>query len=119
MIVRAIADTSRPAGAGRPDEYVLIPIAETETLKLGRSVRRKGESTPMASHPDEEEFYVILRGSGVIRSNGEERAVSAGQVVYIARNEPHQIICTSDDDLDYLYVGNWPGRKPGEIPPTA
>ena len=25
MIVRAIADTSRPAGAGRPDEYVLIP----------------------------------------------------------------------------------------------
>ncbi len=119
MIIRAICDTSRPAGADKPDEYVLVPITETETLKLGRSVRKKGESTPTASHPDEEEIYVILKGRGVINSDGKQYPVSAGQVVYIARNEPHQIICTSDEDLDYLYVGNWPGRKPGEIPPTA
>ncbi len=119
MIIREIADTSHPAGADKPDEYVLVPITETETLKLGRSVRKREESTPVASHPDEEEFYIILKGKGVIRSGEEERPVSAGQVVYIARNEPHQITCMADEDLEYLYVGNWPGRKPGEIPPTA
>ena len=119
MIIKAITDISQPAGANKPNEYVLIPITETETLKLGRSMRKKGESTPMASHADEEELYIILKGSGVIDSDEKQYPVSAGQVLYIARNEPHRITCTSDEDLEYLYVGNWPGRKPGEIPPTA
>ena len=119
MIIRDITDTSTPAGEGKPNEFVLVPITETETLKLGRSVRKKGESTPMASHDDEEEFYIVLKGAGVIRSGEEEYPISAGQVAFIARNEPHQVTCTSDEPLEYLYVGNWPGRKPGEIPPTA
>ena len=119
MIIRNITDTSTPAGPHKPDEFVLVPITETETLKLGRSIRRKGEATPMASHDDEEEFYIILKGSGVIRSGDEEHEVCSGQAVYIARNEPHQITCTSEEALEYLYVGNWPGRKKGEIPATA
>lgn len=119
MIVKQIADTSQPAGADKPNEFVLVPITATETLKLGRSVRRKGEFTPMASHPDEEEIYIILKGSGVIQSGEKQYPISAGYVAYIARNEPHQITCTSDEELEYLYVGNWPGRKPGEIPSTA
>ena len=119
MIIKRISDTSSPAGPDKPDEYVLVPITETETLKLGRSVRRRGESTPPAAHDDEEEFYIILGGSGVIESAGTEHPVSAGQVAYIARNEPHSIVCTSDEPLEYLYVGNWPGLEPGEIPSTA
>lgn len=119
MIIIDIDDTSNPAGPDKPDEFVLIPITETETLKLGRSVRRKGRATPMAAHHDEEEFYVVLKGEGVILSGDAQHHVKAGQAVYIARNEPHQITCTSDQPLEYLYVGNWPGRKPGEIPPTA
>ena len=119
MIIKDISDTSHPAGAGKPNEYVLIPITATETLKLGRSLRKRGDSTPMASHSDEEEFYIILRGNGEIQSGEKKYSVGAGQVIYIARNEPHQITCTSDEDLEYLYVGNWPGRRSGEIPATA
>lgn len=119
MIIKDITDTSTPAGPNKPDEFVLVPISETETLKLGRSIRKKGESTPMASHHDEEEFYIVLKGNGYIQSGEEQHPVAAGQIVYIARNEPHQIVYTSEEPLDYLYVGNWPGRKPGEIPATA
>jgi mannose-6-phosphate isomerase-like protein (cupin superfamily) len=119
MIIKDIEDTSSPAGANKPDEYVLVPITETEKMKLGRSVRRKGEATPMAIHDDEEEFYIVLKGEGIIRSDDKEFSIAAGQVAYIARNEPHSIMCTSDEPLDYLYVGTWPDRKAGEVPETA
>jgi len=119
MIIKDISDKSLPAGADKPDEYTLVPLSATETLKLGRSVRKKGESTPEASHHDEEEFYIILKGSGVIESAGRQYPIQAMQIAYIARNEPHKITCLSDEPLEYLYIGNWPGLKPGEIPATA
>ncbi len=41
-----------------------------------------------------------------------ETEVSKGMVVYIPRGSRHEIICTTEEDLVYIFVAVWPGGIP-------
>jgi len=91
------------------NEYnILLPREMTESLQLALVKVKKGSLTPKHTHEDEEQAYIILRGSGIVRLNGDEEKVSEGMVVYIPRGIEHEIENTGEDDLTYIYVANWP-----------
>lgn len=65
---------------------------------------RPGEATTPHNH-DEEETFVIMSGRGVINVDGEESAVSAGDVVYLPRGSTHTLANHSDSErLDFLTI---------------
>jgi len=68
-----------------------------ETLPPGRSV------TPHR-HEFLEEVYYILAGSGVMRIGDEERAVRAGDAVYIPRHHRHTLANTGAEEMKILLV---------------
>lgn len=64
-------------------------------------------STKYHSHSRQEEFFLILGGSGTLRLNGKEYRVSKGDFIAkpAGRNIAHQFINTGDDMLEILDVG--------------
>ena len=62
---------------------------------------------PFHSHRGEEEMFLILRGSGLLRYGEETRPVRAGDVICCPAGGPetaHQIVNDSDQELAYLSV---------------
>ncbi len=59
------------------------------------------------SHSEQEEFLMILAGSGTLRYDGKEYAVTAGDCIAkpAHSNIPHQFINTGTDTLEILDVG--------------
>lgn len=68
-----------------------------ETLPPGKSV------TPH-HHEVLEEIYYILSGSGVMTIGDESRAVSAGDAIYIPKNNVHTLTNTGAEDMKILLV---------------
>ena len=62
----------------------------------------------------QEEVYAIVRGSGTIRVEGEERELSPGQFVYLAPGTSRQMVA-GPDGLAWIGVGCQPGayKAPG------
>lgn len=61
---------------------------------------------PYHAHSVIEEMVVILEGSGMLRHEGEERPVKAGDVIASPLGEAHQITNTSEDELRYLAISS-------------
>jgi quercetin dioxygenase-like cupin family protein len=55
-------------------------------------------------HADIEQVYYILRGSGVMRIDGERYPVREGDVVYLPPNVMHQMLNESDDWIEHLII---------------
>lgn len=68
-----------------------------ETLPPGKSV------TPH-HHAVLEEIYYILSGSGVMTIGDESQAVSAGDAIYIPKNNVHTLTNTGTEDMKILLV---------------
>ena len=92
----------------RPEEKLLVDEHEAETIALGYVSKATGEQTPVGFHDDEEEIYVILKGTAVLELGDETTDVRSGDVVYVPRNTRHQMTCTSEEKFEYLYFANWP-----------
>lgn len=96
--------------AVRPDEKLLVNEDETETIALGYVSVDNGKSTVTGFHDDEEEIYVILKGRAILMIGDETQEVGPGSVAYVPRNHKHKMTCISEEQLEYLYFANWPGR---------
>jgi len=92
----------------RPEEKLLVDEHEAETIALGYVSKALGEKTVEGFHDDEEEIYVILKGTAILELGDETAEVKPGSVVYVPRNTRHQMTCTSEEKLEYLYFANWP-----------
>ncbi|MBI3892319.1 MAG: cupin domain-containing protein, partial [Candidatus Wallbacteria bacterium] len=64
-------------------------------------------SCPFHWHVKEDEAYIILQGSGLVRYGDDTVDVGAGDCVSFPRNsgQGHQIANVSDQDLVYLAIG--------------
>lgn len=94
------------------NEYnILLPKEMTESLQLALVKVKRGSLTPKHTHKDEEQAYIILKGSGIVRLNDEEEKVGEGMIVYIPRETEHEIKNTGEDELTYIYVANWPSAQ--------
>jgi len=54
-----------------------------------RVVKTQGEFT-RHSHPDTDEFFLVLRGSSTIRMDGDDVTLGPGQMYVVPRGVPHQ-----------------------------
>lgn len=55
-------------------------------------------------HPDAEELVVVTSGKGLAVINSEDREITAGDVLYIAPNQTHEIRNMSDELLGVLFI---------------
>jgi mannose-6-phosphate isomerase-like protein (cupin superfamily) len=63
----------------------------------------KGEF-PKHNHPEREEVYYVMSGSGILILEGEEVPLSEGYMVYIYGDTPHGLANRSDKPLIVLYI---------------
>ena len=103
-MARKIEESQREEKTGN---LLLVPRKMSEAIELGLVRLKKGEKNRLAVHPDEEEGYLILKGKGLLLLGEAKQPVAAGMVAYIPRNTQHQIECTSDEPLEYVYFASW------------
>lgn len=62
-----------------------------------------GSSTPSHSHPWEHEMFV-LNGKGAVVGEKGAIPIGKGSVAFIAPNEPHCIVNTGNEHLEFICV---------------
>ncbi len=72
-------------------EFLTVP-----SLSMGLYVLPLGGTDPQSPHTEDEVYYVVS-GSATITVGDEERAVSAGSIVYVAANVPHHFHTISEE----------------------
>jgi mannose-6-phosphate isomerase-like protein (cupin superfamily) len=65
-------------------EFISVP-----DLSGGLYVLEAGATDPQSPHT-EDELYVVMSGRGTVRVDGEERAIRAGSVVFVAAGVEHR-----------------------------
>ena len=92
------------------------PLYDTRCARIstGTAARKLGggfdivppgkRSCPYHFHHNQEELFVVLRGRGVLRVDGELLPIEAGDVIFIPPGPEfaHQVINDSDAPLAYL-----------------
>ena len=56
-------------------------------------------------HEDHEQIYYIIKGSGIISVGNEERAVKAGDCIYMPTDVPHGFKNNSSEEVELFTVG--------------
>ncbi len=59
---------------------------------------------PKHTHPEKEEIYYVMSGSGIIMVGDKEQAVSEGSVFYVSGDVPHGLSNPNKETLTVLYV---------------
>lgn len=91
------------SGANITYQFVVRP-GEMGLLSAGR-VRLKGPTRKSTdSHPDWDQLYIILKGSGTVLVAGEEHPVGPGHVVRVPRHTDHGVRLAEGESLEYVYV---------------
>jgi mannose-6-phosphate isomerase-like protein (cupin superfamily) len=78
--------------------------AEIELCSLAEEVLPPGAAVGRHHHTATEEVYYILRGSGRMTVGDEERAVGAGDAIFIPRATTHTLANTGAEPLVLLLV---------------
>jgi quercetin dioxygenase-like cupin family protein len=62
-----------------------------ELIKVGFTTYQEGEGPPPHSHPNEEQFILVLEGRMRMVCGDEERTIERGDLVHIPRNTRHGV----------------------------
>jgi quercetin dioxygenase-like cupin family protein len=73
-----------------------------DSLSVGLYELAAGSEDPQQPHAEDEVYYV-LSGRARFRSGGEDRAVAAGSVIFVAAREEHRFHSITED-LSVLVV---------------
>lgn len=98
--LRDVARAFRNPGTG-PKLPGVAPF-EVELVRLPPGAR----NFPFHSHGAEWEFYLIMSGEGMVRAGKMRRKLRPGDCVLNPPGEPHQIINTGQEDLEYYVIAN-------------
>ena len=74
-----------------PDKRVRKMLFKTDQLWSEIACYEHGQSTPMQSHPREEEAIFVLQGTANMSIDGQEVVVPAGAIVKFPNNVPHDV----------------------------
>ena len=75
-----------------------------EHLSAGLFWLAPGHETVADIHPDAEEIYYVVSGSGRLVMDGEEFRVAQGMTVFIPAGVTHQSFNDGDGELCYFYA---------------
>ena len=91
-------------GEGHLEKRVILEAGEMsgKGRLFARNVLQKGCSIGRHRHNGDSETYVILSGKGKYLLNGELVDVEAGDVLYTADGEEHQLINECDEPLEFI-----------------
>ncbi|MDB5072327.1 MAG: hypothetical protein JWM87_3438 [Candidatus Eremiobacteraeota bacterium] len=100
----------RRAGASVTDEYGtrfrrLYPwkgVADSPWGSAWAAVA-PGASSHLHGH-DEEETFIVLKGSGTMQVDGQAESVAAGDVIYLPRFSEHTLRNDGAGDLEFLCI---------------
>lgn len=87
--------TQRAAAGRLYLEFLRVP-----SLSVGLYTLAAGATDPQPPHTEDEVYY-IARGWGQIFVGGEDRAVQAGSIVYVAANVEHRFH-SIEKDMDII-----------------
>lgn len=80
------------------------PDIGSEEFMAGITVFEPGEASSYHVHPDSEEINLVVKGSGVLVSEGEEAAFHAGHAMWVPKGVHHQHRNTGSTPLQLLWV---------------
>jgi quercetin dioxygenase-like cupin family protein len=65
-------------------------------LTMIRTQLKRGDASPLHMHSNEDEMFMLLKGSGIFWVGEDRHEVDEGGVVFLPRNLPHAYRITSD-----------------------
>ena len=80
------------------------PETGSEEFMAGITIFEPGESSSYHIHPESEEINLVLAGSGLVVSEGEEAPFGPGQAMWVPKNVWHQHKNTGSEPLRLLWV---------------
>jgi putative monooxygenase len=80
------------------------PETGSEEFMAGITVFEPGESSSYHIHPVSEEINLVLGGSGVVVSEGEEAEFGAGAAMWVPKGVYHQHKNTGKEPLKLLWI---------------
>ena len=104
---------ARPTGAsGRSREIVRQPTATLDQLEMHVTWLPPGQTTHAPhTHPNEE-VIIVREGTLEAFQNGKKTRVGPGSVLFMATNDPHNVVNVGDTTAVY-HVINW--HSPGML----
>jgi len=76
-----------------------------------------GSQQPIHTHPESEQAYVVVRGTGRMILGDDEQAVGPGTLVFIPPGTPHAVRNDGDEPLVYVSASSPP--FPAEVSRTS
>jgi mannose-6-phosphate isomerase-like protein (cupin superfamily) len=80
------------------------PETGSEEFMAGITIFEPGESSSYHVHPESEEINLVLSGSGVVVSEGEEAPFNSGDAMWVPKGVYHQHQNTGSEPLRLLWV---------------
>ena len=80
------------------------PETGSEEFMAGITIFEPGESSSYHVHPESEEINLVLSGSGLVVSEGEEAEFGPGHAMWVPKGIYHQHKNTSGEPLKLLWV---------------
>src|SRR5687767_13435875 len=88
----------RFAASGPRSRDITWPTATTAPFQLADFSVAPGQQTASDTHAVRE-LWIIMEGSGVLRHQGQEYAIAAGDAVFFESFETHQLANTGPQEL--------------------
>jgi len=79
------------------------PVFETSRLNVTCVRVWPGQTVPAHTHPDEDQIYHVVSGTGFVVLGGVRTDVAAGSFVMIPIGTEHEITNTGTEPLDYVF----------------
>jgi mannose-6-phosphate isomerase-like protein (cupin superfamily) len=80
------------------------PETGSEEFMAGITIFEPGESSSYHVHPESEEINLVLDGSGLVVSEGEEAQFGPGAAMWVPKGVHHQHKNTGTEPLKLLWV---------------
>jgi putative monooxygenase len=80
------------------------PETGSEEFMAGITIFEPGESSSYHVHPESEEINLVLSGTGLVVSEGEEEAFGQGHAMWVPKGVYHQHKNTGSEPLRLLWV---------------
>lgn len=113
MNVTVAEESPRNERAGQIS-YLLLSPGQFGSTRMAITLVEgdPGSEQPMHSHPEAEQMYVIVAGTGLMRVDDEEQEVGPGTLVFIPPGAKHAIRSVGSKSLTYVSATSPPFRLP-------
>jgi putative monooxygenase len=114
MFTQVLADSPTNQRGDGQVSYLLLAPGQFGSGNLGITWvdGQPGSQQQLHEHPDSEQVYVIVAGSGEMIVEGEERHVEAGTMVFIPPGAKHAIRNSGTEPLTYVSATSPPFELP-------